>query len=319
MRKVAITGGCGFVGSNLAMKLSHGRYSVVVVDDLSTGIHSNIANLSNIDFVNISILDYNRLKESIKDCEAVFHLGARGSVPRSLLNPRATHEVNATGTLNVLQAARESGSHVVFSSSSSVYGRNTDLPKKEKMWLGPMTPYAASKLSAEAYVQAYSSSYSVPTTLLRFFNIYGPRQRPDHQYAAVIPKWIWSAMNGREIDVFGDGETTRDFTYVDTVVEILISAMENKRITEGPVNLAFGNRISLNSIIDLLRQEFSELKVNYRDPRPGDVRDSQNSPNLIKELFPEVEPVEFEEGFKKTMVWLMEHGESIANGPETLD
>lgn len=316
--RICIIGGAGFIGSNLLRKLSHLGHDCVVIDDLSSGLRSNLPDKFG-EFHELSILEHETLNEICKESDVIFHLGARGSVPRSLLNPIATHMVNATGTLNVLEAARKSGAQVIFSSSSSVYGRNTDLPKTEDMWLGPMTPYAASKLSAEAYVQAYSSSYGVPTTLLRFFNIYGPRQRPDHQYAAVIPKWIWSAMNGREIEVFGDGETTRDFTYVDTVVEILISAMENKRTTEGPVNLAFGNRISLNSIIDLLSQEFPDLKLNYRDPRPGDVRDSQNSPNLIKELFPEVEPVEFEEGFKKTMAWLMEHGESIANGPETLD
>jgi UDP-glucose 4-epimerase len=316
--KVAIIGGCGFIGSNLFYGLLSRGDEVIVIDDLSTGLESNLpAGYPNLR--KTSILDGTQLFEELSMCEVFFHLAARGSVPRSIANPLATHMVNATGTLNILEVARKSGAQVVFSSSSSVYGRNTDLPKIENMWLGPMTPYAASKLSAEAYVQAYSSSYGVPTTLLRFFNIYGPRQRPDHQYAAVIPKWIWSAMNGREIDVFGDGETTRDFTYVDTVVEILISAMENKRTTEGPVNLAFGNRISLNSIVDLLRQEFPKVKVNYREQRPGDVRDSQNSPILIKELFPEVEPIGFEEGFKKTMDWLMEHGDSIANGPETLD
>jgi UDP-glucose 4-epimerase len=316
--RIGVTGGAGFIGSNLVKALCEKGHQPIVMDNLETGLLLNLSDPM-IKFVKASVVDYESVEKVFQNCEIIFHLGARGSVPRSLLNPIATHRANATGTLNVLDVARKSGAHVVFSSSSSVYGRNTDLPKTEDMWLGPMTPYAASKLSAEAYVQAYSSSYGVPTTLLRFFNIYGPRQRPDHQYAAVIPKWIWSAMNGREIDVFGDGETTRDFTYVDTVVEILISAMENKRTTEGPVNLAFGNRISLNSIIGLLRQEFPELKVNYRDPRQGDVRDSQNSPNLIKKLFPEVEPIEFEEGFKKTMSWLMEHGESIANGPETLD
>ena len=316
--RIGITGGAGFIGSNLVKALCQKGHHPIVMDNLETGLRSNLADLE-VNFIQSSVVDYDSVQEVFQNCEVIFHLGARGSVPRSLVNPMATHRVNSTGTLNVLQIARESGAHVVFSSSSSVYGRNTDLPKMENMWLGPMTPYAASKLSAEAYVQAYSSSYGVPTTLLRFFNIYGPRQRPDHQYAAVIPKWIWSAMKGREIEVFGDGETTRDFTYVDTVVEILVSAMENKRTTEGAVNLAFGNRISLNTIIGLLKEEFPSLKVNYREPRPGDVRDSQNSPKLIKELFPEVKPVEFEDGFKKTMGWLMEHGDSIANGPETLD
>jgi UDP-glucose 4-epimerase len=187
------------------------------------------------------------------------------------------------------------------------------------MWLGPMTPYAASKLSAEAYVQSYGSSYGVPTTLLRFFNVYGPRQRPDHQYAAVIPKWIWAAMKGQEINVFGDGETTRDFTYVDTVVDVLVSAMENKRLTEGPVNLAYGNRISLNLVLELLREYFPKVKINYLGQRPGDVRDSQNSPEMIKRMFPEVQPVPFKVGFEATVKWMQEHGDSIANGPETLD
>jgi len=318
MAMIGITGGAGFIGSNLVKMLGRIGHETIVVDDLSTGLESNIVNIAS-KFHNNSICDYSELTDLLSECSTIFHLGARGSVPRSVVNPMATNEVNATGTLNVLEVARNSGAHVIFSSSSSVYGRNTDLPKMENMWLGPMTPYAASKLSAEAYVQAYSSSYGVPTTLLRFFNIYGPRQRPDHQYAAVIPKWIWSAMKGREIEVFGDGETTRDFTYVDTVVEILVSAMENKRTTEGAVNLAFGNHISLNTIIGLLKEEFPSLKVNYREPRQGDVRNSQNSPKLIKELFPEVKPVEFEDGFKKTMAWLMEHGDSIANGPETLD
>jgi UDP-glucose 4-epimerase len=316
--RIGITGGAGFIGSNLVKALCEKGHKPIVMDNLETGLLSNLSD-PRIKFIESSVADYESVEKVFLNCEIIFHLGARGSVPRSLLNPIATHRTNATGTLNVLDVARKSGAHVIFSSSSSVYGRNTDLPKTENMWLGPMTPYAASKLSAEAYVQAYSSSYGVPTTLLRFFNIYGPRQRPDHQYAAVIPKWIWSAMNGGEIDVYGDGETTRDFTYVDTVVQILISAMENKRTKEGPVNLAFGNRISLNSIVDLLKQDFPDLKVNYRESRSGDVRDSQNSPTLIKELFPEVEPIEFEEGFKKTMAWLMEHGESIANGPETLD
>ena len=200
MTKIAVTGGAGFIGSNLTKALSSEGYDVVLIDDLSTGLISNI-DQEKTNFHHISITDSKALKNALKDCKTIFHLAARGSVPRSIKNPIATHDVNATGTLNVLEVARESGAHVVFSSSSSVYGRNMQLPKDESMWLGPMTPYAASKLAGEGYVQSYASAYNVPTTLLRFFNVFGPRQRPDHEYAAVLPKWIWLAMQGNPIDV----------------------------------------------------------------------------------------------------------------------
>ena len=171
MTEVAVTGGAGFIGSNLTKRLYSDGYDIVVIDDLSTGLLSNV-DQDKSTFLQGSITDSKLLAIALKDCETIFHLAARGSVPRSIKNPVATHEVNATGTLNVLEVARASGAHVVFSSSSSVYGRNTQLPKDESMWLGPMTPYAASKLAAEGYVQAYASAYNVPTTLLRFFNVF---------------------------------------------------------------------------------------------------------------------------------------------------
>jgi UDP-glucose 4-epimerase len=318
MSKVAVTGGAGFIGSNLVSRLIAEGHEVVVVDDLSTGLLSNIINQS-CEFREMSIMDFDQLNSAIKDCETIFHLGARGSVPRSIKNPVATHAVNATGTLNVLEVARESGAHVVFSSSSSVYGRNIQLPKDESMWLGPMTPYAASKLAAEGYVQAYGSAYKVPTTLLRFFNVFGPRQRPDHEYAAVLPKWIWLAMQNEPIQVFGDGTASRDFTYVDTVLDVAITAMNHKVTSTGAINLAYGNRISLNDTIGLLIQHFPDLQVNYTGDRPGDVKESQNSPELLKNLFPEVQPKAFETAFSETVDWLKEFGQSVANGPQTLD
>jgi UDP-glucose 4-epimerase len=253
------------------------------------------------------------------ECDTIFHFAARGSVPRSIKNPIATHNVNATGTLNVLEVARMSGAHVIFSSSSSVYGRNTQLPKDESMWLGPVTPYAASKLAAEGYVQAYALAYNVPTTLLRFFNVFGPRQRPDHEYAAVIPKWIWLAMQGLPIDVYGDGSASRDFTYVDTVLDIAMTAMKEKILTEGAMNLAYGNRIFLNETIEMLMKPFPDLKVNYKSERLGDVKESQNDPALLKKLFPNVQPKPFEEALSETVDWLKEFGQSVANGPETVD
>jgi UDP-glucose 4-epimerase len=219
----------------------------------------------------------------------------------------------------VLEAARSNGAHVIFSSSSSVYGRNGQLPKDESMWLSPLTPYAASKLAAEGYVQAYGAAYDVPVTLLRFFNVFGPKQRPDHEYAAVLPKWIWKAMNDEAIDVYGDGSQTRDFTYVRTVLDVIEDAINRGVRTEGAVNLAYGNRISLLTTIDLLKAHFSDLKVNFQGDRPGDVKDSQNDPVLLKQLFPNVVPTKFEAALNETVNWLKEFGQSVANGPATVD
>ena len=318
MTKVAVTGGAGFIGSNLSRRLLSEGYEVTVVDDLSTGLLSNV-DQEKTRFHQVSITDPKALATALKDCQTIFHLAARGSVPRSIKNPVATHDVNATGTLNVLEVARETGAHVIFSSSSSVYGRNTQLPKDESMWLGPMTPYAASKLAAEGYVQAYASTYNIPTTLLRFFNVFGPRQRPDHEYAAVLPKWIWLAMQGQPIDVYGDGTASRDFTYVETVLDIAMTAMKEKVTTDGAMNLAYGNRIFLNDTIAMLKKHFPDLKVNYKENRLGDVKESQNAPGLLKSLFPAITPKPFEAALAETVDWLKEFGQSVANGPKTLD
>jgi len=318
MAKVAVTGGAGFIGSNLSRRLISEGHEVVVVDDLSTGLISNV-DQAETTFHQVSITDSKALHVAFKDCQTIIHLAARGSVPRSIKNPVATHDVNATGTLNVLEVARESGAHVIFSSSSSVYGRNMQLPKDESMWLGPMTPYAASKLAAEGYVQAYAAAYKVPTTLLRFFNVFGPRQRPDHEYAAVLPKWIWLAMQGQPIDVYGDGTASRDFTYVDTVLDIAMTAMKEKVVTEGAMNLAYGNRIFLNETIEMLKKHFPDLQVNYKSERLGDVKESQNDPELLKKLFPKIQPKEFETALSETIEWLKEFGQSVANGPATTD
>jgi UDP-glucose 4-epimerase len=318
MSKVAVTGGAGFIGSNLVKRLVKDGFEVVVVDDLSTGLLTNI-DQKKTDFQQISITDPQMLLAALNDCSTIFHLAARGSVPRSIKNPVATHEVNATGTFNVLEVARKTGAHVIFSSSSSVYGRNMQLPKDESMWLSPLTPYAASKLAAEGYVQAYAAAYDLPTTILRFFNVFGPRQRPDHEYAAVLPKWIWLAMQGKPIDVYGDGTASRDFTYVDTVLDIAMMAMNEKITSEGAVNLAYGNRIFLNDTVAILKTHFPDLTVNYLGERLGDVKESQNSPELLKALFPAVTPKSFEEALSETVNWLKDFGQSVANGPKTLD
>ena len=318
MKKIAVTGGAGFIGSNLVERLLSKGHEVTVVDDLSTGLISNL-DLNKITFHELSLTNRDGLAKALNGVDAIVHLGARGSVPRSLKNPIATHDVNATGTLNILEAARTSGAQVIFSSSSSVYGRNGQLPKDESMWLSPLTPYAASKLAAEGYVQAYGAAYEVPVTLLRFFNVFGPKQRPDHEYAAVLPKWIWKAMNNEAIDVYGDGSQTRDFTYVRTVLDVIEDAINRGVRTEGAVNLAYGNRISLLTTIELLKGHFPDLKINFLGDRPGDVKNSQNDPLLLKKLFPNVVPTEFEVALNETVDWLKEFGQSVANGPATVD
>ena len=299
--RVLVTGGAGFVGTNLTLSLLEHGYDVKIFDDLSTGLEQNIP--KDAEFINGSILDTSKLNNAIKECEVVVHLGARGSVPRSIKDPIATHDVNSSGTLNVLEAARSSGSHYIFSSSSSVYGSNMTLPKSEDMVLRPLTPYAASKMSGEALSLAYAKSYELPVSTFRFFNIFGPWQRPDHEYAAVLPKWISKCIKGDEIEIFGDGLQTRDFTYVGTVVNIILSCISKKILHPEPVNLAYGNNISLNQVLELMKLNFPTLKVKYLPPRKGDVLHSKNDPKLIKSLYPDITLDKFEVSLQKTIDW----------------
>ena len=299
--RVLVTGGAGFVGTNLTLSLLEHGYDVKIFDDLSTGLEQNIP--KDAEFINASILDTSNLNNAIKECEVVVHLGARGSVPRSIKDPIATHDVNSSGTLNVLEAARSSGSHYIFSSSSSVYGSNMTLPKSEDMVLRPLTPYAASKMSGEALSLAYAKSYELPVSTFRFFNIFGPWQRPDHEYAAVLPKWISKCLKGNEIEVFGDGLQTRDFTYVGTVVNIVLSCITKKILHPEPVNLAYGNSISLNQVLEIMKLNFPTLKVKYLPPRKGDVLHSKNDPKLVKALYPDITLDKFEVSLQKTIDW----------------
>jgi UDP-glucose 4-epimerase len=314
--KIGITGGYGFIGSNLVERLVSKNLEVVVIDDLSTGLKSNLINLKS-NFHKLSITNLEQCVNALKGCNVIVHLAARGSVPRSLKNPMATHDVNATGTLNMLEIARKNKSHFIYSSSSSVYGANDAIPKNEKMWLAPKTPYAASKLSAESYVQSYGYSYDVAVTNLRFFNVFGPKQRPNHQYAAVVPKWIWKAINAQAIDVYGDGTQTRDFTFVGTVVDIIEQSITNRVLTKSAVNVAYGNNISLLEVIEQIKKYFPNLTYNFLESRVGDIKNSQNDPALINELFPSVKPIDFSTGLEKTINWLQ--GENIDSNPLNLD
>jgi UDP-glucose 4-epimerase len=318
MVNVAVTGGAGFVGTNLVRTLLKENYEVLILDDFSTGLEGNIKGLA-CEVREVSLVDSEKVNKALEKSEYIFHLGARGSVPRSIKNPRATMDVNVTGTLNILESARVTGATVAFSSSSSVYGSNLDLPKSEKMWMAPLTPYAASKLSGEALVSSYAAAFGVPAVTYRFFNIFGPWQRPDHDYAAVIPKWIWKLMNGQSIEIFGDGNQSRDFTYIDTVVSVLMEGLKTRVNHPNPLNLAFGSRITLRQCIDEFRFRFPDLVVKYLPERTGDVRNSQNDPKLITSLFPQIKPIGFSEGLDKTYRWFMEHGSRIVNGPRVSD
>jgi UDP-glucose 4-epimerase len=319
VKVIAVTGGAGFVGTNLILELVRAGYQVRAIDDFSTGLKMNLSKVE-CEVVEASVTDFESMKKALKGCEYIFHLAARGSVPRSIKNPRATMEVNVTGTLNILECARDIGAAVAFSSSSSVYGSNTQLPKNEEMWTAPLTPYAASKLAGEGLVQSYASSFGVTAINYRFFNIFGPWQRPDHDYAAVIPKWIWKLMNGHnQIDVFGDGTQSRDFAYVSSVTGVLLDGLERKLNHPGPINLAFGEKISLNDLIGILRKYFPNIEARYLEPRLGDVKNSQNDPAKLFNTFPRALTIDFDKAIKETIEWFLKNGNRIVNGPKVSD
>lgn len=304
--KVVVTGGAGFIGSNLGRELlaRPDVDEVVVLDDLSTGSQANLEG-TGIRFLEGTILDPDALDVACEGADAVVHLAALPSVPRSVLDPVASHHANATGTLEVLQAARRAGDlHVVVASSSSVYGANRELPKREGMRTAPVSPYAVSKQASEAYAMSFGHTYGLPTLAFRFFNVYGPLQAAGHAYAAVIPAFVDSALRGEALTIHGDGEQTRDFTYVGTVTRVLADAVTRTVTDLEPVNLAFGTRTSLNSLIGDLSDILGFApRVEHVDPRTGDVRDSQADNGRLRHHFPDVEPVPLREGLEQTVDW----------------
>ncbi len=303
--RVVVTGGAGFIGANLCRHLAGDAVDeVVVLDDLSTGRAANLADLD-VTLVVGSILDESLLDEVIPGADAVVHLAARPSVPRSLLDPTASHQANATGTLCVLEAVRRHGeAQVIVASSSSVYGANPELPKREDMVAMPVSPYAASKLAAESYTLAHGQSFGLPVLAFRFFNVFGPLQAADHDYAAVVPTFLAAALRGDPLPVHGDGKQTRDFTFVGTVVSVLADAVHRCVTSPRPVNLAFGTRISLLELIDLIEGQLGvALDRSHTEPRPGDVRDSQADSSALHRLFPDVEPVPLPTGLRSTLEW----------------
>ncbi len=278
-----------------------------MLDDLSTGSLENLKGCS-VEFIEGSIVNEDDLNTAATGVEAIIHLAARPSVPRSLADPMATHTVNATGTMMVLEAARHHGMpHVVVASSSSVYGANPALPKRETMQTLPASPYAASKLATESYALSYGRSFGLPVLAFRFFNVFGPFQPAGHAYAAVVPAFIAAALAGRPLPIDGDGTQTRDFTFVDTVTATLAGAVHRRVVDSEPVNLAFGSRISLLELIDELEKVLGHpLAREHRDPRAGDVPHSQADSARLRSHFPDIEPKPLSACLRATVAWLRE-------------
>jgi UDP-glucose 4-epimerase len=306
--RLLITGGAGFIGSNLTRLALDQGHEVTVVDDLSTGDAANLESVP-IRFVEASILDQGALAGALEGVDSVIHLAALGSIPRSIDNPGATHAANATGTLAVLEGARTAGvRHLMVSSSSSVYGMNLALPKNERQWVRPMSPYAVSKLAAEQYTLAYQQSFGMDTLAFRFFNVYGPRQKSGHAYAAVIPTFIDALMSGQQLAINGDGSNSRDFTYVSTVCRVLLTGAERRLTHPEPVNLAFGTNTNLLELVAKIETATGlEADVHHRDPRPGDAKHSQADNSVLRSLFPDVKPVALDEGLANTVAWFKEN------------
>ncbi|GLW23236.1 UDP-glucose 4-epimerase-like protein [Microbispora amethystogenes] len=303
--RVLVTGGAGFIGANLCRALTTRPEveSVTVLDDLSSGDPANLADVGAV-LVTGSILDRDLLADLVPGATHVIHLAARPSVPRSVKDPLASHAVNATGTLHVLEACRATRPHVILASSSSVYGDHAEACKHEDLPARPLSPYGASKLATEAYALAYAASYGLPVLPFRFFNVYGPLQPAGHAYAAVIPAFVGAALAGLPVPIHGDGRQARDFTYVGSVVDVLTDAAV-RRVTGGtPVNLAFGTRVSLLQLKDALAAVLGRpVEAEFLPPRAGDIRESQASARLLLDRFPGVRPVPLEEGLHLTVTW----------------
>jgi len=310
MSSFVVTGGGGFIGSNIAEELANQGHQVTIVDDFSTGRRENIAHfVDRVRLVEGSVCDRATLDEAFGGADYVLHEAALPSVQRSVEAPLESNRINVVGTLNVLEAVRAAGvKRLVLAASSSAYGDQPSLPKVETMATQCLSPYAASKAACEQYCLAYYSSYGFETVCLRYFNIFGPRQDPKSQYSAVVPIFITKLLAGESPTVFGDGEQSRDFTYVANVVQANILAATAPNAVGQIINIACGDRYSLNHMLDELNRTVgANIKANYEPARAGDVKHSQADISKARELLGYEPSVSFGEGLERTVAWYREH------------
>jgi nucleoside-diphosphate-sugar epimerase len=302
LTKILVTGGAGFIGSNLVRSLRERGDDVVVLDNFATGSRDNLRDLD-VKVVEGELRSYERVHNAVRGVEVVFHLGALGSVPRSVQDPLTSSAVNIEGTLNVLLAARDEGvRRVVYSSSSSVYGIRHDLPVKEDAPPDPLSPYGVTKLAAERYCVAFARVYpGLEVTVLRYFNVFGPRQSPQSQYAAVVPLFMTRIANGEPITIDGDGEQSRDFTYVSNVVEATVRAADAEQVSGRVFNVASSRTASVNELAATIGRILDKpVRTEQAPPRPGDIRDSWADITAAREAFNWEPTVALEAGLELT-------------------
>lgn len=306
--KYLITGGAGFIGSNLAHEILKRGDEVRIIDNFSTGRMVNIEDiLSDIELIDGDIRDYWTVNDAVKDIDYILHQAALPSVPRSIVNPLSSNAVNIDGTLNIFECAKKAGvKRIVMASSSSVYGDTPELPKHEEMPTDPLSPYAVTKLTAEKYAKVFHSLYGLEIVLLRYFNIFGPRQDPNSEYSAVIPKFIAAMDAGKQPTVYGDGEQSRDFTYIDNAVQANLLATTAPAAPANYYNVACGGQFTLNDLLDKLRLILgSDIQAIYADARQGDIKHSFAAIDKAKKDLNFNPTIDFEAGLKKTVDWFL--------------
>ena len=311
--KVLVTGGAGFIGSHLVEGLLARGHQVIVADNLATGKEENLASfLDRVEFRLLDLADAKQSREAVVGADAVFHEAAIPSVPRSVADPIGSNDANVNATLNMLVAARDVGvKRFVFAASSSAYGDSPLLPKQEEMPANPLSPYAIAKLASEQYCSAFWRLYEMPTICLRYFNVFGPRQDPNSEYAAVIPKFITRLLDGKAPVIYGDGEQSRDFTFVDNVVHAKILALEATRGYGEMINAACGDRFTLNELFYKLRDIIGgQVEPTYEPARAGDVKHSQAAIEKARSLLGYEPQVTFEEGLRRTVTWFAQTREA---------
>ena len=306
MTKFLVTGGAGFIGSNICKELISQGCFVRVVDNLLTGKKSNLASIiDKIDFIQADMGDAEVAQSAMKDIDVVLHQGALPSVPRSVDDPAATHKHCVDATFTLLLAARDTGiKRFVYAASSSAYGDTPTLPKVEAMMPMPLSPYAAAKIVGEYYCSVFYKVFGLETISLRYFNVFGPQQDPASQYAAAIPAFVTAILKDEPPTVYGDGEQSRDFTYIDNVVQANLLAARAKQTKGQVINVACGEAVTVNAIIDMINELVGKnIKPNYTDPRPGDVKHSLADITLAQKLIGYKTKVPFKQGLKLAINW----------------